>query len=61
MTKVIGESEYGFLDVNSMFKIKNLNFKAVFKNMFKLVREGREWQWSSPLAKFKAGVHNASY
>ena len=29
------------LDVNSTFKIKNPNFKVLFKNMFKLVREGR--------------------
>ena len=28
------------LDVNSIFKIKNLNFKAVSKNMLKLVCDG---------------------
>ena len=37
-------SHIGVLDVNSTFKIKNPNFKAVFKNMPKLVREGRGWQ-----------------
>ena len=33
------------LDVNNRFKIKNLNFKVVFKNISKLVRKEREWQW----------------
>ena len=30
--------------MNSVFKIKNPNFKVVFKNMSKLVRGGIGWQ-----------------